>query len=193
VTSPARGSHTARLTLICHGMTGAVRSARLPDDEPLEELALEAARAAAPRLRPPDRAWCDGTVRTAQTARALGVDPTVHGALADLDVGRWRGLTLDEVPPAELRVWTTDTTAAPHGGESIEHLLGRVARWMSETATLPGRTTAITHPAVIRAAVVAALNADHTAFWRIDVPPLTTTSLHCRNGRWTLRHASAGI
>jgi len=191
VSSSTAGSGTARLVLVSHGMTAALRAARFPADEPLEDHALEAVRAAAGRLRPPDRALCDGTARTMQTAHALGLSPTVEPALADLDVGRWRGLALDQVPPAELQAWTTDPAAAPHGGESVDGLLGRAAGWLSEVAADPGRTVAITHPAVIRAVLVTALGAERTAFWRIDVPPLTATSLHGRSGRWTLRHANA--
>jgi len=53
----------------------------------------------------------------------------------------------------------------------------------------PGRTIAITHPAVIRAALIIALDARPESFWRIDVPPLTATTLHARTRGWTLRHA----
>jgi len=182
-----------RVTFISHGMTAALRGARFPEDEPLEERARQAAHAAAPRIRAPGRALCDGTARTTQTAYALGLTPTLDPALADLDVGRWRGLTLDQVPPEELHVWTTDTAAVPHGGESIDTLLTRVAEWMSHTASVSGRTTVITHPAVIRAVLVTTLHTAHTTFWRIDIPPLTATSLYRRGGRWTLQHTNATI
>jgi len=54
-----------------------------------------------------------------------------------------------------------------------------------------GRTTVITHPAVIRAALVTTLHTAHTTFWRIDIPPLTATTLSRRGGRWTLQHTNA--
>lgn len=191
MSSPTAGVGTVRLTFISHGMTAALRAGRFPDDEPLEERALEAARAAAARIRAPGRALCDGTARTTQTAHALGLAPTVDPALADLDVGHWRGLSLDQVPPDELHAWATDTTATPHGGESIDTLLTRMAEWMSHTTSVSGRTTVITHPAVIRAALVTTLHTAHTTFWRIDIPPLTATTLSRRGGRWTLQHTNA--
>ncbi len=60
---------------------------------------------------------------------------------------------------------------------------------MHHAARTPERTVAVTHPAVIRAALVVALNMPLVTFWRIDVPPLTATGLHWRSGIWTLRHA----
>jgi broad specificity phosphatase PhoE len=47
---------------------------------------------------------------------------------------------------------------------------------------------AVTHPAVVRAVLVTALRSPAEVFWRIDVPPLTATTLR-RRGGWTLRHA----
>jgi len=92
------------------------------------------------------------------------------------------------VDPSELVAWTTDPSAAPHGGESVLHLLARVHGWL--TVRPHGRTVAVTHPAVVRAVLVTALAADPTSFWRIDVPPLNTTALHGQGGRWTLRHVN---
>lgn len=177
---------TARLTLVSHGATAALRAARFPLDEPLEAGALDVARAAG--VRPPDYARTDASTRCRQTAAALGLDAADDERLADLDTGRWRGLGLDEVDLAELAAWTTDPATAPHGGESVLALVERVRGWLAERPV--GRTVAVTHPAVVRAVLVTALAADPASFWRIDVPPLTTTSLHGLGGRWTLRHVN---
>ncbi len=179
-------SSIVRLTLISHGMTAALRAARFPDDEPLESRAVKSVRA----VRPPHRALRDNTVRTEQTAQDLGLDAVVDPALGDLDVGLWRGLTLAELPPEELHAWMTDPGVAPHGGESIADLLARVSCWLGEAATVAGSTVAITHPAVIRAVLITALEAAPASFWRIDTPPLTSTSFNARAGRWTLRGAN---
>ncbi|WP_206443212.1 histidine phosphatase family protein, partial [Candidatus Protofrankia datiscae] len=60
----------------------------------------------------------------------------------------------------------------------------------------PESMIVVTHPAVVRAALVTAMRSPSEVFWRIDVPPLSTTLLHGRltSGRaggvvWTLRHA----
>jgi hypothetical protein len=52
--------------------------------------------------------------------------------------------------------WLTDPGAAPHGGESSASLIDRIGRWMVER-TDDGHTVAVTHPAVIRSAVVHSL------------------------------------
>ncbi|MFI1438522.1 histidine phosphatase family protein [Streptomyces fructofermentans] len=50
-----------------------------------------------------------------------------------------------------------------------------------------GRIIAVVEPEIVRAAVVRALGAPESAFWRLDVPPLTATELSGRAGRWNLR------
>ena len=39
---------------------------------------------------------------------------------------------------------------------------------------------------MVKAAVVAALDAPPSAFWRVDVSPLAITELHAHDGRWTV-------
>ncbi|MYV92986.1 histidine phosphatase family protein, partial [Streptomyces sp. SID1034] len=110
--------------------------------------------------------------------------------LAALDVGRWRGQTLDEVGRAEpeaVGAWLGDPSAAPHGGESVAQLCARAAAWLDAAAEDAGRTLAVVEPEIVRALVLRALDAPLSAFWRIDVPPLTATELSGRAGRWNLR------
>ena len=72
--------------------------------------------------------FCGPEKRTRQTAELLGVQPVIESKLADLDCGRWRGDVLGGVLPAELAIWLTDPTRAPHGGESVVDLIDRVSR-----------------------------------------------------------------
>lgn len=169
-------------------MTAALRAGRCAADDPLEDTARHAARrvAGVPRHA---RAFSDTTRRTSDTAAALGLSPTPDPALADLDLGGWTGRDLMDLPVGQVAAWTADPSATPHGGESVLDLLERVGGWLRRVAALPGRTVAITHPAVVRAVVVVALDANPESFWRIDVPPLTSTGLHAHGGRWALRHA----
>lgn len=172
-----------RLTLISHAMTEAMAVARFPGDEPLSDVGRRQVpvpiEGGARQLVAPER-------RAQQTAQLLGLRATTEPRLADLDYGCWRGQTLHEVPPAELQLWLSDPAAAPHGGESIGDLVERVAGWMN---SLSGATptSAVTHPAVIRAALLVALHAPLEAFWRIDVAPVSRTVLHLRGQCWTLR------
>jgi len=162
---------SAKLTLISHGMTAALRAGRCAVDEPLEDAARVAAEHATGGVPRPARTLCDLTLRTTQTAHALGLDPTPEPALADLDLGAWTGQALTDLPAGELAAWICHPARAPHGGESTLDLIDRARSWLHATAELPGRTIAITHPAVIRAALIVALNASPDSFWRIDVPP----------------------
>jgi broad specificity phosphatase PhoE len=107
--------------------------------------------------------------------------------LADLDCGRWRGEALGGVGAERLEAWRADPTQAPPGGESIVALIDRVARWLDSLTFNALRTAAVTHPAVIRAAIVATLDAPPESFWRIDIAPLSRTVMHFRGQAWTLR------
>ncbi len=185
-----------RLTLVSHAMTDAMAAGRFPGDEPINEtgrrqaktvadLDIRGLRVEAHHLAGPER-------RARETAQLLGLSPTAEAGLADLDCGRWRGLALDDVRREDLVAWRADPAAAPHGGESIVELIDRVGGWL---ASLPEttvqhdtlRTTAVTHPAVVRAAILLALDGPPKSFWRIDIAPVSRTVLHFRDDCWTLR------
>ncbi len=174
---------SVRLTLLCHAPTSATRLAAFPLDEPIEVRELDHA---VPRRV--DIARCGPERRCTDTASALGLGHEVDPGLADLDSGSWAGISLAEVErddPGGLLAWLTDPAAIPHGGESLLALVSRVAEWLNR---LPdGRITGITHPSVIRAAVVHALGAPPESFWRLDVGPLSYTELSGSAGRWTVR------
>lgn len=178
-------SAVLRLQLLTHASTDAQTVARFPTDEPLcVRGRRELARATPPvvdvALTAPER-------RAVDTAAALGLHAEADPALRDLDYGAWAGLSMAAVPPADLTAWLTDPHAAPHGGESIVALLDRTRCWLDSMAAGSGRWLAVTHPSVVRAAVVCAVGAPASAFWRIDVRPATITRLHARGGTWTLR------
>jgi broad specificity phosphatase PhoE len=85
-----------------------------------------------------------------------------------------------------VAAWLADPDAVPHGGEPLTALLARVAGRLA-AADGEGHTVAVTHAAVVRAAVVVTLGAPAAGFWRIDVAPLTATVLRGGPGRWTVR------
>ncbi|KZS69670.1 histidine phosphatase family protein [Mycobacterium pseudokansasii] len=177
-------SHVARLTLVSHAMTDAMAVGRFPADEPLDDIGRRQAEAAArldighvTQLAAPEQ-------RAVQTAELLGLQAATDPRLTDLDCGRWRGTTLENVDHHDLRAWLTDPAQAPHGGESVVDLIGRVAGWLQ---SLTDNTVAVTHPAVIRAAILVALDGPPKSFWRIDIAPVGRTIMHLRGHRWTLR------
>jgi broad specificity phosphatase PhoE len=75
-------------------------------------------------------------------------------------------------------------------GESILSLIERVGAWLEAQSAVPGKTVAITHASVIRAVVVYATGAPPQSFWRIDIAPLSITSLSGTEDRWNLVSAN---
>ena len=180
---------SARLTLVAHAATTATARAAFPLDEPLEPRGRAAAEAAGERLRRVTRAMRSPARAAGETAVALGLTTTVDAGLVDWDLGDWRGHTLDAISVADpdaVAVWLTDPDGAPHGGESLTAVLARVAAWLG-TVDGDGHTVAVTHAAVVRAAVVTTLGAAPSGFWRLDVSPLTATVLRGGPSRWTVR------
>ncbi|MFK0294918.1 histidine phosphatase family protein [Streptomyces sp. NPDC090442] len=187
---------TSRVTLITPAMSRSLRQARFgggADGDAIDDSAAARARSAAGSLPRAARVRVSPSARCRQTAAALGLDGADAAELSGLDVGRWTGRTLDEVgvvEPEAVGRWLADPTCAPHGGESVQDLCGRVARWLD---ALPpdGRTLAVVEPEVVRAAVVHVLGLPAPAFWRLDAPPLAATELSGRAGRWNLRLGQA--
>ncbi|MCH0538913.1 histidine phosphatase family protein [Streptomyces sp. MUM 203J] len=164
---------------------------RFGEESPLDARTLSRAAELRPSLPSPS-AGC----RTAPSPRcralagALGLAAETDESLRDLDVGGWRGRALSDVAasdPEGLAVWTTDPDAAPHGGEPVTSLCARVAARLESLPDHPGAVLAVVPPAVVRAAVLHALNAPATAFWRVDVEPLSVTSLTHHATRWHIR------
>jgi broad specificity phosphatase PhoE len=187
-----------RLTLVSHALTAAMAAGRFPTDEPLSDVGRRQAEAAAqPDAGGGVRHLTAPEQRARQTSELLGLHACTDARLADLDCRGWRGQPLAGIGPAELQLWLTDPAAAPHGGESIVELTDRVAGWLKSLsdkttsdnykADNAARTIAVTHPAVIRAAILVALDAPPKSFWRIDIAPVSHTVLHYRGQTWTLR------
>jgi broad specificity phosphatase PhoE len=184
---------TIRLHLLATPATAQTRKlAFATPDEPLGDIGRRALgrMAALPStdvlLRSPARVAAD-------MAEELRLSAAVEPLLSDCDFGRWAGLTLAQLNEAEPKAssqWLSDPRKAPHDGESFAAVIARVAGWMASLAAVnEGRTTAvlaITHPLVIRAAVITAIGADASSFHQIDVAPLARVQLSYAVQRWTL-------
>jgi broad specificity phosphatase PhoE len=187
---------TVRLVLVSHASTSATREARFPGDEPLDARGADIAASARGSLRRFDAVLRGPETRCAQTAAALGLEAVAHPSLADLDLGAWRGRTLADIEPerpSDLLTWLSDPEATPHGGESLAALASRVSAWLDGLPSVPSRIAAVTHPAVVRAAVLHALGAPLAGFWRLDVAPLTQTWFSHHAGRWQLRETGHAL
>jgi broad specificity phosphatase PhoE len=184
---------TARLILICHASTEALRKAAFPADEPLDRRDEADAAQLARQLPRAGRCWTCPELRTRQTAEMLNLNATAIPALRDCDFGEWKGHTYEEIvtrDPKGVDEWLRDPAARPHGGEALLSVMQRVAQWLEGENTADERSLVVTHATVIRAAILHALGAPPASFWRIDIAPLSVTRLSGREKRWNL--VSAG-
>jgi broad specificity phosphatase PhoE len=184
---------TARLSFIAHAATEAQRHAAFPLDEPITEQARIARLGR--NIPKAEQIWSGPEQRARQTSRMLGLSATPADGLRDCDYGRWRCRKMEEVQssdPQGFMAWLTDPNSAPHGGESIERLIGRVGSWI-DAQSAGKHTIAVTHPAVIRAALVYALRLPPLNFWRFDIAPMTLTDLRLNHDVWTVRCSGCSL
>ncbi|TFY88769.1 histidine phosphatase family protein [Pseudomonas kairouanensis] len=175
-----------RLTLICHAVTPLQKQGRFPDDEAVAMDWQGAALSLAHRYKATRSLVCAPEARARQTAGLFGADAVVEDALRDGDLGQWKGQQIGQLDTEALGAWLTQSTCAPHGGESVDQLCARVGQWMASLEAQPGHIVAITHPFVIRAALLHVMQLPVAMFYRIDVEPLSATELRFNNV-WRLR------
>lgn len=179
----------ARIILLCHGRSTA-RPSVFAANEPLAEGEAERVAALVPALDGAAQCLMSPAPAARQTAEALSRASTVDPALADLDLGRWRGCSLAEVESSEpeaLANWMTDAAFAGHGGESRAALMRRISSWIDEKHAAGGPMLAVTHAAVIQAAMLVVLGAPATAFRNLDVAPLAALDIRSDGRRWAIR------
>jgi broad specificity phosphatase PhoE len=187
-----------RLWLISHASTAAQRSATFADDdEALDARGLAEANAYAQREphkfhdRRGLRALTSPAACARETAQALGLSATIATELADTHYGDWQRMRITDIAaqtPQAFEAWLRDPAAAPPGGESFETVLARVGAWLDGLAARdPAEltTVAITHAAVLRAALIHVLRAPATAFTQIEIAPLTAIELRHSQRGWT--------
>lgn len=180
-----------RVRLVTHAPTAATTKASFPAGEPLDERGRAWTRAAAGRLGRADHLRRAPDLACAETCDVLGLRAEVDHGLAPWDMGAWAGRSLADVSaahPQDVMAWMTDADAAPHGGETLTAFVVRVRAWLA--ARPEGGTTAVCGPALVRAAVVVVLEAPPLSFWRVDVAPLTVTTVREGSRGWLLRSTS---
>ena len=122
-----------RITVLRHGQTtsNAAGIWQGHGDAGLSELGFEQAAAAAARLESErfDRVVSSDLHRAMQTAEALGRPVETDAAFREVDLGRWEGLTRDQVHarwPEEVAALRAGADIAVGGGESWGELEVRV-------------------------------------------------------------------
>jgi broad specificity phosphatase PhoE len=189
------GKLNVRFTLITHAATEAQRLAAFPQDEPLLEPQTSRLSRIGWSVSRSVQAWSGPEMRARETAHLLGLEASVDDSLRDCGYGHWRGQTMEAVQsndPDGLLAWLTQPATAPHGGESIQQLVERVSGWMQEQ-TADGHIVAVTHPSVVRAAMVHALHLPLQSFWRFDIAPMTLTDLRLNRDIWTVRSVGCAL
>lgn len=124
-----------------------------------------------------------------QTAEALGGEPGIEEALRDLDHGDWTGRRFAEVHAADPEAfagWIADPAAGAPGGECFADAAARVGDWLSDMARLESAIRAVAGPSIIRILVALAIDIPIAAALRIDIAPLSATTLSFNRG-WRLQ------
>ncbi|MGF7244015.1 broad specificity phosphatase PhoE [Pseudomonas oryzihabitans] len=172
------------LTLIAHAATAAQRLGCFPaDSDDVCDMVLQP-----PHEMEAFEALTGPELRACKTAHLLGLTSTIEPALRECDFGRWKGASLKELQenePTLLREWLTDPYFSTHGGESFADVCQRVTRWL-DNLLLQGPQIAVTHPMIIRAAMMHGLQISLDTFHRLDVLPLSRLHLS-RRGSWRVR------
>ncbi|WFU78486.1 histidine phosphatase family protein [Bradyrhizobium sp. CIAT3101] len=157
------------------GVKGTIHAADAPADLG-DRVQLEKLRRCLPR----DAAsYASPSRRTAETARALGLEPDLLPEFSEQDFGDWTGRRHDELAAnggeAYAQFWSDPACGRPPGGESFEEQVARVrlglARIVARQAAL------IVHSGTIRAALCIALDLTPHAALRFVVDPLSLTRI----------------
>lgn len=169
------------LTLICHAATYAMKAGRFPtSDDPIEPVDLVMAK----------RRVVTSPARAARETAALFDDEAlIDQSFDDLDYGRWHGRSIRDVHDEDamgLQAWLSDPSSAPHGGESLEALAGRIMSGLERYAQ-GGSHTIVTHALALKVTLARVLEAPLVAVYAMDFEPLSTLVLTRHDAGWRVR------
>jgi broad specificity phosphatase PhoE len=170
------------IVLVRHGQTewNQVERFRGRANVPLNETGLAQAEATARRIASewqPVAVYSSPLSRAVRTAKAIGQSLSLpvqtHRGLADIDYGRWQGLTPDDARaqwPGEVNAWYhTPHTASIPGGETLDRVRVRAMETVTELAAHhPGETIVLVgHTVVNRAILLGVLGLRSNRFWHL--------------------------
>ena len=133
----------------------------------------------------------DGELLRSPSRRCEAPRARVEERLRPWDLGAWTGRPFDDL---DLATWRTDPSYDAHGGESLLVLTERVAGLLDDLQDVGGGrrvVVAVTHAAVIKAAVLLVLRAPSTAVWELDVHPASVTELSRTGDGWRVARVNA--
>ena len=191
--SPPTGPPTT-LVLVRHGVTGHTVDKRFSgglggSNPALTDEGRAQVRAAGEWLAPladsVDVVLTSPVRRARESAELLaeligGHEVVDEPGFAEMEFGRWDGLTFGEVSerhPEDLEGWLGATDVAPPGGESFEQVQARVQEALQRVlAEHSGRTVVVaSHVTPIKVLVAGALGAPLRAMYRMELAPASVT------------------
>jgi len=158
------------LILVRHGRTALNATGRLQGrlDEPLDDVGILQAKAAAERVGLVDELVASPLVRARQTADAFGVPYTIDERWIELSYGVYEGTPVGDVPSEVWQRWREDPEFAPAGGESLTTMDARVRAACAdmEEQARDRIVVVVSHVSPIKAAVGWALDTGVQVAWR---------------------------
>jgi len=173
-------------------------------DVPLSPLGERQAAAQARRLRdaPLAAVFASDLARARRTAEVIaaphGLRPVLVPALREMDMGRWDGLSADEIQarePAAFARWMADVGGYSFpGGESVGDLLARAwPAFAAIVAAHPGRAVAVVaHGGTNRALLCRTLGVPLARLLAFGQDYGALTVLARAEGGWRLRRLNEG-
>jgi alpha-ribazole phosphatase len=179
-------SEDIRLWLIRHAPVAGSAGVIHGDDAPADT--SDTAAIAALRAKLPARAICyaSPSVRTLETAAALGLRPVNEAHFREQDFGGWIGRRHDDLArefgAAYQDFWRAPADSKPPGGESFAEQIERVREGF---AKLPADDVIlVVHSGTVRAALAIALDLPPVLALRFAIDPLSLTRIDRLAGGW---------
>lgn len=194
---PARGwgagAEATTLVLVRHGVTKHTASKAFSgglggDNPPLTQEGREQVLLTAEWLKPltpaVDAVVTSPVLRAAETgeilAGTLGARLVEEPGFAEIEFGKWEGLTFAEVAqqyPEEMKAWMGATEVAPPGGESFDAAQVRVLEGLSRVLEEhAGKTVVVTsHVSPIKLIVAHALGTPIGGVFNMELSPASVT------------------
>ena len=124
--------------------------------------------------------------RTKETAtfisEAIGLEIEFDTTWRECNFGVWDGMSIDEVKmkyPSEYAMWVSTSSYAPPGGESYDEAMARAVHGLTSIAAEypEKKVCVVTHNGMIKTALAAAIKAEPSAIFNLDVSPCSISSI----------------
>jgi alpha-ribazole phosphatase len=133
--------------------------------------------------------------RTADTARALGLDPILVPEFSEQEFGDWTGQRHADLAvaggDAYARFWADPAGSRPPGGESFEDQIARVREGLRRIEA--GSAILVVHSGTVRAALCVALDLAPQAGLRFAIDPLSLTRIDRLSNGWRVASVNQAV